>query len=276
MKNALCFGAAGGGERLFDEISQRYTLIGFVDNDKRKVGGNIRGVEIYEPKVGLKMDWDIIVITSAPGMESIKHQLLNMGVDRGRIDTSFIENPLISRITFLKRMAQIQNIKTASVAEVGVFEGDFAKWINNYYCNQTLHLFDTFEGFDERDISKEEGLSEAKVGDYSNTSMEAVLEKMPYPAKVVFHKGYFPETASDIKDSFCFVNLDLDLYEPTYQGLLYFENKMIHGGVILVHDYFATNFQGPQKAVDQFIRETNGRYAMYPIGDGISVMITGF
>ena len=85
-----------------------------------------------------------------------------------------------------------------------------------------------------------------------------------------------PKTASDIKDSFCFVNLDLDLYEPTYQGLRYFENRMIPGGIILVHDYFATNFQGPQKAVDQFISETNGRYAMYPIGDGISVMITGF
>lgn len=154
--------------------------------------------------------------------------------------------------------------------------GDFARWINTYYGNQTLHLFDTFEGFDQRDIVKEEGLSEAAVGDYSNTSVEAVLEKMPNPDKVVFHKGYFPETAFDIKDSFCFVNLDLDLYKPTYEGLHYFEDKMVPGGVILVHDYFATNFQGPRKAVDQFICETNGRYAKYPIGDGISIMITGF
>ena len=44
----MCFGAAGGGERLFDEISQRYTIIGFVDNDERKAGGNIRGIAIHE------------------------------------------------------------------------------------------------------------------------------------------------------------------------------------------------------------------------------------
>lgn len=276
MIKALCFGAAGGGERLFDEISQRYTIIGFVDNDKRKIGGNIRGVDIYELNVGLALDWNVIVITSAPGMESIKKQLFDIGIDRGQIDTTFVENPLISRITFLKRMSQVQNPGTASVAEAGVFEGDFARWINTYYGNQTLHLFDTFEGFDQRDIVKEEGLSEAAVGDYSNTSVEAVLEKMPNPDKVVFHKGYFPETAFDIKDSFCFVNLDLDLYKPTYEGLHYFEDKMVPGGVILVHDYFATNFQGPRKAVDQFICETNGRYAKYPIGDGISIMITGF
>ena len=40
-------------------------------------------------------------------------------------------------------------------AEAGVFEGDFAKWINQYFPDRKLYLFDTFEGFDMRDIEKE-------------------------------------------------------------------------------------------------------------------------
>jgi len=102
------------------------------------------------------------------------------------------------------------------------------------------------------------------------------MDKMPIPNKIKIHKGYFPDTAQNITSNFCFVNLDLDLYEPTYQGLKFFSNKMVNGGVILVHDYFAENFKGPKKAVDQFITESNNSYFIYPIGDGISIMIVGF
>ena len=44
----------------------------------------------------------------------------------------------------------------------------------------------------------------------------------------------------------------------------------------MVHDYFADNFKGPREAVDKFIAESKGRYQIYPIGDGISVMVVGF
>lgn len=69
--------------------------------------------------------------------------------------------------------------------------------------------------------------------------------------------------------------MDLDLYEPTYNGLKLFSNKMVENGVILVHDYFATNFKEPREAVDKFISE-NKKYKAFPIGDGVSIMISGF
>ena len=52
---------------------------------------------------------------------------------------------------------------------------------------------------------------------------------------------------------------------------------MKKGGVILVHDYFARNFRGPKQAVDEFMKlEEAKKMSMCPIGDGISVMISGF
>lgn len=48
-------------------------------------------------------------------------------------------------------------------------------------------------------------------------------------------------------------------------------------GVILVHDYFATNFRGPKRAGDEFMQLTEAKnLSMCPIGDGISILITGF
>ena len=44
----------------------------------------------------------------------------------------------------------------------------------------------------------------------------------------------------------------------------------------LIHDYFAENFKGPYEAVNRFCEENKGNYGTYPIGDGISVMVTGF
>ena len=272
------FWRSGGGKRLYDQVRKKYEIIAFTDNDPRKWGKSIFGIPVYSPESCIKMNFDFIVITSAPGLESIKLQLFENNIKEEQIITSYVEQPLLSRIEFLEKLASFQQVidKEAEVAEAGVFQGDFAKWINYYYPERRLHLFDTFEGFAEKNVENEELFSQAKVGDYSNTSIELVMGKMPFPKKVIIHKGFFPESAKTINSKFCFVNLDLDLYDPTYEGLLFFSPKMIAGGVILVHDYFADNFKGPREAVDKFIAESKGRYHIYPIGDGISVMVVGF
>ena len=41
---AIIFGAAGGGIRLFDKISERYEIIAAVDNDSKKWGKYINNV----------------------------------------------------------------------------------------------------------------------------------------------------------------------------------------------------------------------------------------
>lgn len=278
MEKVILFGASGGGKRLFKEISNCYEIVAFTDNDEKKWNKKMCDTIILSPEECFKIKFDFWVITSAPGLESIKKQLLGYGVPENKIITSFVTAPLESRKIFLERLALMHRDidNDVQVAEAGVFEGDFAKCINQCYSNRKLHLFDTFAGFDEKDIKEECGLSCAKVGDYANTTEELVMSKMPFADKVEIHKGYFPETAQNIQGKFCFVNLDMDLYEPTYQGLRFFEDKMTEKGVILVHDYFAENFKGPKKAVDEFIAESKGKYQIYPIGDGISMMIVGF
>jgi hypothetical protein len=176
---------------------------------------------------------------------------------------------------FLENLAVTFNEKKIEgcVAEGGVFQGDFAREINRVFPDKTLYLFDTFTGFDQRDIIKERssGFSQFEEGHLNTTSEEIVRSKLLYPNKAIIKKGFFPETAKGIDDRFCFVNLDFDLHDPILAGLKFFYPKMAAGGAILIHDYFNPGYKGVKVAVDSFAKEND--ITPTPIGDGISVVI---
>lgn len=146
-----------------------------------------------------------------------------------------------------------------SIAELGVYRGELAAALNWLFPDRTLYLFDTFEGFSEKDLSdgKEEKHSQAAVGDFQDTNLDLVLSRMPHRDKVVVRKGYFPATAEGLEDTFALVSLDVDLYKPTVAGLDYFYPRLAKGGCIFIHDYNNRRYMGVRSAVDEFA-EANG------------------
>ena len=130
-----------------------------------------------------------------------------------------------------------------SVAELGVYKGEFASYLNRYFPDKMLYLFDTFEGFDARDEhDKDEYESSSPM--FTDTNVELVLARMHFPDNIIVRKGYFPDTAVGLEDTFCFVSLDTDLYKPILQGLEYFYPRLERGGYIFIHDYDKVNWPG--------------------------------
>ena len=273
MDKAIVFGASEGSERLYSLIKERYEIVAFTDNDKNKNGGYINDLPIIPPNEIVSKQWDKIVIASITGMYIIQQQLIDMGIEKSNIDISYMELQVKAREQFLSDFAQIvyKNEIKGAVAEAGVFQGEFAKVINEKFADRKLYLFDTFEGFDSRDITYEQNndFSNEKTGHLNMTSKDMVLGKMKHVQNCIIKEGYFPETAEGINDTFCFVNLDMDLYKPTLEGLKFFWSRMEKGGVILVHDYFSEAYKGVGRAVSEFIKEEN--VYLFPIGDSISV-----
>jgi O-methyltransferase len=167
---------------------------------------------------------------------------------------------------------KLKNI-TGNIAELGVYKGDFAIKINELFQDKKLYLFDTFSGFDYRDIEKEKvRFSDAKQ-DFSKTNVEYVHKRMKYPEQCIFKKGYFPETAIDINDKFSFVSIDADLYEPILNGLNFFYPRLEKNGYIFVHDFNNKEYKGAREAVLEFCNTNN--IGFVPIPDiGGSVVIT--
>ena len=166
-----------------------------------------------------------------------------------------------------------------SCAERGVFEGDFSAVINRFFPDRRLYLFDTFTGFDKRDLKKESEFTSTRTSGFNieQFNEEKLLSKMEHPENIEIRKGFFPETANGINDEFIFVNLDFDLYAPTLEGLSFFYPRMKEDGIILVHDYFAMDmvkgyaFDKVRSAVDEFC--SAHCIPVCPIGDRLSVAI---
>ena len=71
---------------------------------------------------------------------------------------------------------------------------------------------------------------------------------MPDPTRTVIHKGWFPDTFSDVTDeTFCFVSLDADLYAPTAAALPLFYERLATGGVLLIHECTVHSFPDVEK-----------------------------
>lgn len=277
MKKALIFASGSTALRLLPRIKKDYEIIAFLDNDKKRWGMKVAGLEVFPPQKWCEFKFDSIVIASLPGLYVIYNQLRDLGVQEQCIDKHYIENSVESRVLFLKSLAlefEERNILGA-VAEGGVFQGEFAKEINAAFPDKKLYLFDTFEGFSKKDIviEKKYEYSIQGEGHLEDTSVDLVLGKMPYPSNCVIRKGYFPDTTKGVEETFCFVNMDFDLYQPTYEGLKYFYPRMVKKGVILIHDYFGEAYKGNKQAVIKYNEEMGNELNLLPIGDELSIAI---
>lgn len=159
-----------------------------------------------------------------------------------------------------------------NVAELGVYKGEFAKYLNEVFPNKKLYLFDTFAGFNNQDIKVElENNFSDGDQDFSNTSVNEVISKMKYPKNCIIKQGYFPDSLNGLEDKFSFVSLDADLYKPILEGLEYFYPRLCKGGYIFVHDYNNNEYDGSKNAVREFCARHDIAYT--PISDSWGTVI---
>lgn len=180
------------------------------------------------------------------------------------------------RLSTLELIAHeiIVNKLDGNVAELGVYKGKFARYINQYFPDRKLFLFDTFQGFCETDIKSEiQNTYSPGEQDFSNTSVEKVLNIMPFPKQCIIKAGYFPNTAIGLNEEFVFVSIDADLYDPIYNGLQYFYPRLKKGGYIFIHDYNNDYYKGAKQAVRRFCSENNLSYLPLPDSGGSAVIM---
>jgi O-methyltransferase len=188
------------------------------------------------------------------------------------IDRNYMDYIRISTLELAAHEIKERNVEGA-VAEVGVYKGKFARYINQFFPDRKLYLFDTFKGFDASDV-KTEVANNLSAGDqdFSNTSVKAVLSLMPHPEKCIVREGFFPETTKGLEEEFAFVSLDTDLFDPIYNGLVYFYPRLKKGGYIFVHDYNNDNYSGAKKAVRKYCEENNLPFVPIPDSTGSAII----
>lgn len=284
----IAFGAGDFGYRYITKYSGNDEIVAIADNfcDKPFIMGH----KVIKPKEILRYEFDRIVICLHDDtlkrhqiIDSVYTQLLSIGVPRKKIILNNMREDekqmYIPRTIFMKNIAKQLNNVSGSMAECGVLRGNFAALINELMPTKKLLLFDTFEGFDERDMNAEaddesrKWLTQENVEGHSLGSEQLTLLRCPNYEMVKIQKGYIPDTFEGLdSEKFCFVNLDMDLYAPTLHALNYFAPLIEHGGIILLHDYFCEDLPGIKRAVDE-AKECLKDFVPFPIGDGYSLAL---
>jgi hypothetical protein len=154
--------------------------------------------------------------------------------------------------------ARTMKEKEGDFAELGVSTGGSAKLLSEVKGDKVLHLFDTFEGLPDTNTID----THLSRGQYA-CSLPAVKEYLQSYKNISYHQGLFPGSATATKHlSFSFVHLDVDLYQSTLDGLIFFYPRMSKGGVIISHDY--STVPGVKKAFDEYFKDKSATVIELP------------
>ena len=156
--------------------------------------------------------------------------------------------------------------------ELGVYKGNSAFLLAHFarQSGRCVYLFDTFEGFDERDLR---GVDANKPAGFKDTSLAAVTALVGNDS-VFYIKGYFPESVAGqpIPEKIAIAHLDCDLYDPMKASLELFYPKLSPGGMLILHDYSSGRWHGATAAIDEFCSRFNEQVILIPDKSGTAII----
>ncbi|MDR1613266.1 MAG: TylF/MycF family methyltransferase [Planctomycetota bacterium] len=290
-KRIIIHGAGNAGRVLAMEIEHIFDIIAFIDRNKATIksysGTHFAGTPIYRHLDQAKdLEFDFILVTSGD-FEGIQREYRNIyGVPENKLVNMRNGYQEGKRQLFYSLANEIFRMETpGAVVELGVNYGDTAKYINFFFYDRTLYLFDTFEGFPKQgdlDFEKSAGVSPDRMAHFDDDrwmhlyddgiTERNLLRKMHYPEKCVIKKGVFPESLRGLEGNFAFVHIDCDFSKPIQAALEYFYPRLSPGGYICVHDYYHPIFSRVRVVVREYA-ERNG-VALVPVPSYGGAVIT--
>ncbi|HEY9228369.1 MAG TPA: TylF/MycF/NovP-related O-methyltransferase [Gemmatimonadaceae bacterium] len=158
-------------------------------------------------------------------------------------------------------------------AELGVWRGNSAAVLAHFAARNDRHvyLFDTFTGFDGRDLR---GVDADRPVEFTETSIDAVRRTVGHDAHTTYVAGFFPESVTPAAEraTYAVVNIDADLYAPTKAALEFFYPRLSPGGILFVHDYSSGIWPGVTQAIDELRAVTGVSLVLLPDKSGTAII----
>jgi len=172
----------------------------------------------------------------------------------------------------MKELLKLALAAEGDVVECGVFRGAsaylLAKAMAAYAPAKQLHLFDSFAGLSPPEPARDG--SHWQAGDLACDLAEVAANLERFADRVVFHPGWIPEKFPKVGDKqFCFVHVDVDLYEPTRHVLAFFGKRLVPGGIVVCDDYGFETCQGARIAMEEYADAVKKLVVHLPTGQGV-------
>jgi O-methyltransferase len=155
---------------------------------------------------------------------------------------------------FLRSLLLLVEDLPGDTAECGAWEGASSWLICDKFRNsdKAHFIFDSCDGLSQPGPGDGDHWTK---GDLYVTEETLRLNLAEFPrAKIC--PGWIPERFREVAHRrFCFVHIDVDLYQPTLDSLSFFYPLMVPGGVILFDDYGCRDCPGATLAIDELMAD---------------------
>lgn len=166
----------------------------------------------------------------------------------------------------LKLCANLQG----DLAECGVYKGASAYLMcrANRQTGRIIHLFDSFSGLSEPDHRDGEYWFKGALSAGEDTLSNSLAGFENFR----IYSGWIPGRFHEVSNlQFCFLHIDVDLYEPTLASLVFFYERIVSGGLILMDDYGFKTCPGAKQAADEFFSDKSEQIILLPTGQAFVV-----
>jgi hypothetical protein len=211
-------------------------------------------------------------VETIPGWLGKMH---GISVPKGVVPLSTPSPASAANIKIILNLVKSVTHLDGDLAECGVYRGRTLIPMGLYLAQNNLpkklYGFDSFEGFGNLDRGgpAENAYIQAHGFDCADTSYEIVrqmVDRFGLSDRAVLIKGFFEKTLHNAAwTRFCFVHLDVDLYDSYRTCLRFFYERMVPGGIILLDEYNDPPWPGCNRAVDEFLADKPERPTEYAV-----------
>lgn len=165
--------------------------------------------------------------------------------------------------TILSNLYEIlENNISGDIVEMGCFVGTTSLFISRILKNlseeRQFHVYDSFAGLPEKSAEDFSPAGEQfKAGELLAQKKQFIenYKKARLPLPQV-HKNWFDDLKpTDIPENIAFAFLDGDYYGSIKSCLKLIENRVSHGGIIIIDDYQNEALPGARRATDEWSRK---------------------
>ena len=158
---------------------------------------------------------------------------------------------------------------SGDVVECGTYNGGtayfLAKATREALLPRQVYLFDSFEGLSTP--GRHDG-SYWQAGSLSVDEQECRKNLEEFD-NIHLLRGWIPDRFNELSNGhFCFVHVDVDLYQPTRDSLEFFYPRLQSGGILLCDDYGFVTCPGATLAMDEFFADKPEKIVHLPSGQG--------
>ena len=188
-----------------------------------------------------------------------------------------------ARFFNMLQMLQLTRGIAGATAEAGCFRGlasllmcHSLRFEAAEYDGRGHFMIDSFEGLSQP-IGKDGDFSKLRHGQgaFTRTSRQQCCETLADFPAVEIIQGWIPQAFEQLPEqTYRFAHIDVDLYEPTLDGLRYFYPRLAPGGMIVVDDYGPwpdDKWAGCKMAVEEFCAQQGVPFGHLDTGNAVIV-----